>query len=88
MKKFLLSGVLAIAVAAMVGISTNVSAQPVAQTFSVAVHIAYPSGFEYDGVFATGVPSSDLPTYLVACNQSHKWGVGSEIHFHCYPIPE
>ena len=88
MKKFLLSCVLAIAVAAVAGISTGVSAQPAAQTFSVAVHIAYPSGFVYEGIFARGVEPSDLQTYLVACNQTHKWGMGSEIHFHCFAIPE
>ena len=87
MKKKLLTGVLAIAlVAAAVINSVGVSAQPAAQTWSVAVHIAYPDGFVYDHAFATGVSTSDLPRILAECGKSHRGG--SAVRYHCYAIPE
>lgn len=87
MKKRLLSGVLAVALGALFGApSTGVSAQPASELWSIAVHIRYPSGFIYAHVFATGVPTSELPSILEDCASSH-W-VGSPIQYHCYPIPE
>jgi hypothetical protein len=87
MNKKLLSGVLAVALAVTGGISsTSVSAQGSLKTWSVAVHIEYPDGFVYDHAFATGVPTSELPSILSACGQSHRGG--SAVRFHCYPIPE
>jgi len=88
MKSKLLAGVLAIVMAvAMVGLnSTGVSAQQAAKTWSVAIHIEYPNGFVYDHAFATGVPASELNTYLQACGQSHRdqnW-----LRVHCYAFPE
>jgi hypothetical protein len=88
MKRKLLAGVLAIATAvALVGInSTGVSAQQPAKTWSVAVHIEYPDGFVYDHAFVSGVPASELNTYLQACGQSHRdqnW-----LRLHCYVIPD
>jgi hypothetical protein len=86
MKKQLLSGVLAVAMAALAGISTGVAAQQTAKTWSVAVHIEYPDGFVYDHAFATGVPASQLNTYLQACGQSHRdqnW-----LRLHCYAFPD
>jgi hypothetical protein len=84
MKKKLLAGALAIAMAAaMVG---GVSAQSAAETWSVAVHIEYPNGFVYDHAFATGVPASELKTYLQACGMSHRdqnW-----LRLHCYAYPD
>ena len=86
MKKTMLAGVMAVVVAALAGIqSVRVSAQQ-DSTFSVAVHIEYPDGFVYDGIFARGVPAPDLHTFLAACGESHKGG--SWLHYHCYPIPE
>ena len=86
MKKTVIAGVLAVVLAVAGIFSANVAAQP--QTFSVAVHIAYPDGFEYDGIVATGLSASEATPMVVECNQSHKWGLGSLIHFYCYPIPE
>jgi H+/gluconate symporter-like permease len=87
MRKQLLAGVLAVALAAIVGIFTaSVSAQPEPQTFSVAVHIEYPDGFVYDHAFVTGVPASDLPSFLAACGKGHLGGSG--VRYHCYAIPE
>ena len=87
MKKKLLSGVLAVALAALGGaLSTGVSAQEDSQLWSVAVHIRYPNGFIYDHAFATGVPTSELPAILAECGRSH-W-VGYALPYHCYAIPE
>jgi len=87
MKTKLLSGVLALAMAAFAGIySPAVSAQQAAKTWSVSVHIEYPSGFVYDHAFATGVPASELRTYLLECGQSHRdqnW-----LRMYCYAFPE
>ena len=88
MKSRLLAGVLAIAMAvALVGInSTSVSAEQASKTWSVAIHIEYPDGFVYDHAFATGIPASQLNTYLQACGQSHRdqnW-----LRVHCYAFPE
>jgi len=87
MKKKLLSGVFAVALAALVGTyATGVSAQQASPLWSVAVHIRYADGFIYDHAFATGVPTSELPSILAECGQSHRGG--SAVWFHCYPIPE
>jgi hypothetical protein len=87
MKKNVMASVSAVVMAVLAGIySANVSAQQPSQTWSVAVHISYPDGFEYDGVVATGIPASELHTYLAACGQSHRWG--SAVRFHCYSVPE
>ena len=87
MTKKLLSGVLVVALAAVAGIySTSVSAQQASQTWSVAVHIEYPDGFIYDHAFATGVPTSELPSILQECGRAHMGG--SAVQYHCYPIPE
>jgi len=87
MKKKLLSGALAVALAALIGAhATGVSAQEVSKLWSVAVHIEYADGFVYDHAFATGIPTSELPSILAACGKSHRGG--SAVRFHCYPIPE
>jgi hypothetical protein len=87
MKKKLLIALVAVVLVAAAGISaTNVSAQPASQTFSVAVHIAYPDGFVYDGIVARGVDASDLNAYLAECGKGHRGGSG--VSFHCYAIAE
>ena len=86
MTKTVIAGVLAVVLAVAGVFSTSVAAQP--QTFSVAVHISYPDGFEYDGIVARGLSAPDTVPMIVECNQWHKWGYGSEIKFHCYVIPE
>ena len=87
MKKKLLTGMLAVAlvVAAVIN-SAGVAAQSAPQTWSVAVHIAYPDGFVYDHAFATGVSTSDLPGILAECGKAHRGG--SAVQYHCYAIPE
>ena len=87
MKRKLLSAALAVALAALGGVlSTGVSAQQASQLWSVAVHIEYADGFIYDHAFATGVPTSELPSILEECGKSHRGG--SAVRYHCYPIPE
>ena len=86
MKRKLLPGLLAVALAALGVYSTGVSAAQPARLWSVAVHIEYPDGFVYDHAFATGVPTSELSSMLAACGKSHRGG--SAVRFHCYPIPE
>ena len=88
MKKQLLAGVLAVAMAAaMVGFgSTTVSAQRDSRTWSVAVNLRYLNGDEYDIVIQTGVPTSKMASMLAECGQSH-W-TGTVVWYHCYPIPE
>ncbi|HTM24585.1 MAG TPA: hypothetical protein VL225_05275 [Vicinamibacterales bacterium] len=86
MTKRMLAGVF-IALAALVGLdSTGVSAQQASQSWSVAVHIRYPDGFIYDHAFATGVPTSELPSILEECGRAHMGG--SAVQYHCYAIPE
>jgi hypothetical protein len=89
MRTKLLAGVMVVAMAALIGInSAGVAAQPDSRTWSVAVHIEYPDGFVYDHAFATGVPTSELPSILSDCGKSHWFGAGSAVRYHCYPIPE
>jgi hypothetical protein len=87
MKKKLLAGVLAIAMAAaLVGInSTGVSAQT-SQSFSIVVHFDYANGFSFDYVLATGVEPSDVSSRLQDCGRSH-W-TGSVVRYYCYALPE
>jgi hypothetical protein len=88
MKKQLLAGVLAVAMAAvMVGIgSTGVSAEPASRTFSIAVHFEYADGFNYDYVLARGVEPSDVHSMLQECGKSH-W-TKSVVRYYCFAIPE
>ena len=87
MKKTLLAVVLAVALAAVAGItSTGVSAQEDPNTWSVAVHLQYADGTSYDIVLRTGIPTSEVHEMLQDCGRSH-W-TGSVVRYHCYPIPE
>jgi hypothetical protein len=91
MKKILLSVVLAVALAAVAGISsTGVSAQEKENpnTWSIAVHLRYVDGTSYDIVLRTGIPMSEVREMLQDCGQSHWTGSAAVVHYHCYPIPE
>jgi hypothetical protein len=86
MRNKLLSSVLAVTLA-LVGLhSTGVSAEQASETWSVAVHIRYADGSIYDHAFATGVPTSELPSILRDCGRAHMGG--SAVQYHCYAIPE
>lgn len=88
MKKTLLAGVLAVAMAAsLVGInSTAVAAQQTSPSFSIVVHFEYASGFSFDYVLARGVSASDVSSRLQDCGRSH-W-TGSVVRYYCYALPE
>ena len=88
MKKTVIAGVLAVVLAVAGVYSTNVAAQQrVTDVRSGRPHLV-PDGFEYDGIVARGLSASDAMPMVVECNQSHKWGAGSAVRFHCYAIPE
>ena len=87
MKKALLRGLCAATLMALIGlVPAGISAAGDSKTWSVAVHIEYPDGFVYEHAFATGVPTSDVPSILAACNSAHRFG--SAVRYHCFPIPE
>jgi len=87
MRKKLLSGVLAVVMAALVGIhATGVSAQQASPLFSIVVHFEYANGFSFDYVLAEGVPPSEVHSLLQYCGQSH-W-TGSVVRYHCHAVPE
>lgn len=79
--------VCALVLMALIGIcSTGASAASPSPSWSVFVHIEYPDGFVYEHAFATGVPTSDLPSILSACGRAHSGGPG--VRYHCFPAPE
>ena len=85
----LLAGALALGLVALIGLPTvEFAAQPDGQSWSMVVHLKYQDGSEYDYVFATGVPTRQVPSYLAECGKGHWHGSGSVVWFHCYPIPE
>jgi hypothetical protein len=86
-KKLLLPCVFAAALATLIEFhATEVSAQAAPGLWSIAVHLAYQDGTEYDYVFARDVPTEDMPSILAACGSSH-W-TGSVVRYHCFPIAE
>jgi hypothetical protein len=87
MRKLLLPGVFAAAVATMIGFhATGVSAQG-DQLWSIAVHIEYQSGFVYEHVFAEGVSTETMPSILADCARFHGTNRGV-VNYYCFPIPE
>jgi len=87
MKKKLLSGVMAVVMTALVGISsTGVAAQQASKLWSVAVNLRYANGDIYDIVIARGLETSQMSAMLADCGRAHKQG--TVVWYHCYPIPE
>ena len=87
MKKGLLPVVLAVILTAVVGsASTGIAAEQVSRLWSIAVHLEYADGSAYDYVFATGVSTPEMSSYLADCGRSHR--DGTVVRYHCYPIPE
>ena len=86
MKKRLVTGVLAAAVMALVGLQGTAAVQAAPPTFTVFAHFEYADGFNYDYPVARGVSTSQLPTYLSDCGSSH-W-TGSVVRYYCFPVPE
>ena len=87
-KNVLLRGLFATTLAALIGIpATGIAAADASPLWSVVVHIEYDSGFVYEHAFATGVPTSTLPSLLEYCGSAHKWN-RNVVRYHCYPVPE
>ena len=86
MKKRVLTGVLALAIAAMAGISTGVAAQEGLKTWAVAAHFEYADGFSFDYVIARGLSNAEKAAMLANCGQSHS--TKQVVKYHCYAIPE
>ena len=87
MKRKLLSGVLAVVMAAMVGLaSTGVAAQQASQLWSVMIHFEYASGFSFDYVLAEGVTAREMTSILQWCGQSHQ--NKDVVRYYCYPVAE
>jgi hypothetical protein len=83
----LLSGALTLCLLSLIALpAADLLARQNSRSWSVAVHLAYQDGSEYDYVFATGVPTREVPSYLAECGASHR--TGSVVRYHCYPIPE
>ena len=87
MKKKFWSGVLAVTLTALVGIpATGIAGELASRLWSIAVHLEYADGSAYDYVFATGVSTSEVSSFLADCGRSHR--DGTVVRYHCYPIPE
>ena len=82
------SGALAVGLTALMGLlpTNELVAQQNTRSWSIAVHLAYQDGSEYDIVLATGIPTREVPAHLAECGASHR--TGSVVRYHCYPIPE
>jgi hypothetical protein len=67
-KEVLSRGLFVTTLTALIGIpATGISAAGASQLWSVVVHIEYDNGFVYEHAFATGVPTSTLPSILEEC---------------------
>jgi hypothetical protein len=87
MKKKFWSGVLAVTLTALVGISsTGIAAEQVSRLWSIVVHLEYADGSAYDYIFASGVSTQEKASFLADCGRSHRYG--TVVRYHCYPIPE
>ena len=86
MKKMVMPGLFAAAVAALMGFqATEVSAHG-SRLWSIVIHFEYEDGFEFDYVLEQGVSTADLGAALADCGSSHS--VGSVVRYHCYPVAE
>jgi hypothetical protein len=87
MKKKLLSGVIAVVMVALAGMSsTGLAAQQASKLWSVAVNLRYANGDIYDIVIASGLETSEMSAMLTDCGRAHQQG--TVVWYHCYPIPE
>ena len=86
MKMKLLFAAMALGLTSLMALPSAQFAQQNDQSWSIAAHFRYQDGFEYDYVFARGVPTQEISSYLAQCGASH-W-TGSVVWYHCYPIPE
>jgi hypothetical protein len=87
MKKVFMSGVLAVALAALASLPATAAGQG-DRLWSIVVHLGYEDGTEYDVVVASGVTTREVAARLAECGQGHRGGAGAVVSFHCYPVPE
>ena len=86
MRKKLMAGIVAAAVAALLGSQGTAVAAQAAQTFTIYVHFEYESGFSYDYPVERGVTTAEMPALLQYCGSAHK--SPSVVRFYCYPVAE
>lgn len=87
MRKKLVTGALAAALTALVGLQgTAVAAQSAEQTWSIVAHFEYQSGFSFDYTVARGVSAVELRSYLQYCGSAH--GGRPVVLSYCYPVAE
>lgn len=86
LKKMVMAGAFAAALAAGIGWQTTGMAAQAQQLWSIVIHFQYDSGFEFDYVLRRGVSTADLPAALAECAQSHS--TPSVVRYHCYPVAE
>ena len=86
MKMKLLFAATALGLTSLMALPSAQLAQQNDHSWSIAAHFRYLDGFEYDYVFARGVPTREISSYLAQCGASH-W-TGSVVWYYCYPIPE
>ena len=88
LRKTLAAGALALGLLLQAVLPSTASAHAAPRLWSIAAHFRYVDGFEFDYIFATGEPTADLGDALAMCGQSHAYGAGAVVSYHCYPIPE
>lgn len=76
-----------LAMAGLMMLTASGAAQAADRLWSVAVHLLYVDGTEYDIVIARGLTQKEVSQRLADCGAGHGWNRGT-IVFHCYPIPE
>jgi hypothetical protein len=87
MKTKLVSAALAAALMASTGLADAAfAADQDDPTWSIVVHFTYANGFEFDYSLATGIPATEVSSYLADCGASHS--AGSVVRYYCYAIPE
>jgi hypothetical protein len=87
MRKKLVLSVLAVMLTALAGTaSAGIAGEAASRLWSVAVHLEYADGSAYDYVFATGVSTPEMSSFLAECGRSHR--TGTVVRYHCYPVPE
>lgn len=87
MKKQLMSGVVAVALAVLAGRPASAAGEG-RRLWAIAVQRAYDDGTEYDGVCARDVTTSEMSGRLADCGPHHRGGASTVVPFHCDPIPE
>lgn len=86
-KKMLLPGVFAAALATLIGFhATDVSAEAASRLWSVGIHFQYQDGTVVEFVLASGLSTEGMASILAECGGSH-W-TGSVVRYHCFAIPE